>query len=97
MEAAAGGVTAAMDRARGFVLRVAARIGNLDGEQRQADCLGLRRQQVPADGMHRHAVECLVHRRQQAHHLDVGLLAKDVQRPGGVFPGGPGEEGACRP
>ena len=52
----------------------------------------LRVDQFPPHGVHRNPVERFVERRQEPDDCEVGLLAKDVQRPGAVLAGTPGEQ-----
>src|SRR4051812_25119370 len=80
-------------RHRGLVLLVAARKRNADLEQGQACRLGLRAQELGAHRVHGDAIEVLIHRREQAHDVELTLGAQHVQRPGTVFAAAPRKPG----
>src|SRR5262249_50323344 len=63
-----------------------------DRDQRQARRSRLGFDQSPAHGVHRHPVERLIERRQEPDDFEVGLLAEDMERPGAILAGTPGEE-----
>lgn len=53
--------------------------------------LGLLLEQALPHGVHRHARECVVHGRDEAHDF-YGLLAEDVEGPSAVLATAPGEK-----
>ena len=64
----------------------------MTGNQRQPRRSRLGFDQFPSHGVHRHPVERLVERGQEPDDFEVGLLAKDVERPGAILAGTPGEQ-----
>jgi hypothetical protein len=75
-----------------FVHVVRARMRNRDNSQRQSCGLCLRFEHIAPDGMHRHPVDRLVHRRQQRAHRAGMLLIEQMQRPGAVLAAAPGQQ-----
>jgi hypothetical protein len=65
---------------------------NRHGPQRQLERFGLRLEELRANGMHRHATERLVDRRQHRSNLDVAALAEHVNQPRAVLPRAPGNK-----
>jgi hypothetical protein len=71
---------------------VRARVREHDVDQGQPRRSRLSLDQFPPYGVHRHPVERLVERGQEPDDFDVGSLAEDVERPGAILAGTPGEE-----
>src|SRR4029453_17705350 len=84
----------AFDHARQRPLVCIVRTGkwNRRGPQRQLERLGLRLEELRANGMHRHSTERLVDRRQDRSNVDIAALAEHVNHPRTVFTGAPGDE-----
>jgi len=78
-----------------LILGVAARMRQGHAPQRQARGPGLDFQKFLAHGVHGHAPEGFVHRREQPHDFQPDLLPQDMQAPGAVLAAAPGEEDAC--
>ena len=75
-----------------FVDLVRAGVRQHHGDQRQPRRSRLGFDQFPPHGVHRHPVERLVERGQEADDFEVGLLAQDVKRSGDILAGTPGEQ-----
>ena len=68
-----------------------------DDAERQARRPRLRFEERPPHAVHRHAIGCLVDRREQRRTLETSLLSQEVQHPRAVLAGGPGDEDLHRP
>ena len=68
-----------------FILRITARIREIDDMQRETDSLCLALQQFQPHGMDGNASIDLIHRGHQPRDFQIGSLAQHVKRPRAVF------------